>query len=457
MMSEPDNSVLTRLQRIMANPVRILAFSFAAVILLGAMVLTMPLASREGLVTPFIDALFTATSAVCVTGLVTVDTGTYWSLFGTTTILSLIQIGGLGFMSFATLTAVFMGRRLGLKERLVMQEAYNALDLKGIIRMVKYVVAFTFGVELVGALILMTQFIPSYGLGRGIYVSFFQSISAFCNAGFDLFGNYSSLTGLNDNKVILIVTMTLIAVAGLGFSVWLEIFSKRSLKQLSLHARLVISITVILIFGGALLLFLFEFNNPATLGGMSFANKLTNALFSSITPRTAGFNSIDLSGMTMASRLLTIILMFIGGSPGSTAGGIKTTAAGVLILTVITVLKGRQDPEAFGRRITKDSIYKAFAVVVLGMTIVLVTTIWMSFTEASALTSLEALIFEATSAFATVGLTEGITPGITSSSKAALILAMYFGRVGPITVLLALSRRQPPMQIKYPEGRILIG
>lgn len=457
MMSEPDNSVLTRLQRIMANPVRILALSFAAVILLGAMVLTMPLASREGLVTPFIDALFTATSAVCVTGLVTVDTGTYWSLFGTTTILSLIQIGGLGFMSFATLTAVFMGRRLGLKERLVMQEAYNALDLKGIIRMVKYVVAFTFGVELVGALILMTQFIPSYGLGRGIYVSFFQSISAFCNAGFDLFGNYSSLTGLNDNKVILIVTMTLIAVAGLGFSVWLEIFSKRSLKQLSLHARLVISITVILIFGGALLLFLFEFNNPATLGGMSFANKLTNALFSSITPRTAGFNSIDLSGMTMASRLLTIILMFIGGSPGSTAGGIKTTAAGVLILTVITVLKGRQDPEAFGRRITKDSIYKAFAVVVLGMTIVLVTTIWMSFTEASALTSLEALIFEATSAFATVGLTEGITPGITSSSKAALILAMYFGRVGPITVLLALSRRQPPMQIKYPEGRILIG
>lgn len=201
----------------------------------------------------------------------------------------------------------------------------------------------------------------------------------------------------------------------------------------------------------------FEFNNSLTLSELSFGDKLTNALFASITPRTAGFNSISVPDMTMASRLLTIILMFIGGSPGSTAGGIKTTAAGVLILTVVTVLKGRQDPEAFGRHIAKDSIYKAFAVVVLGMAIVLVATIWMSFVETAGETSMEALIFEATSAFATVGLSEGITPTISVSSRLVLILSMFFGRVGPITVLLALSRRQPPLQVTYPEGRILIG
>ncbi|MPM97514.1 Ktr system potassium uptake protein B [bioreactor metagenome] len=237
----------------------------------------------------------------------------------------------------------------------------------------------------------------------------------------------------------------------------MEIWNFKSITRLSLHAKLVLSTTLFLIFGGALLFFVFEYSNPATIGSMSFLDKVTNSMFASITPRTAGFNAISIPDMSMASRLLTIILMFIGGSPGSTAGGIKTTAISILFLTVLCVLKGRHDPEAFGRRIDKDSVFKAFAVVVIGLGIVFGVTLVMSFFESAQGTSMEALIFEATSAFATVGLSEGITPDVQFTSKAALIAGMYFGRVGPITVLLALSRQKTPAQIAYPEGKILIG
>lgn len=456
-MTLPKKVSLPKMLKIEMNPVRVLAMGFALVILLGGLLLMLPISSQTGTVTPFIDSLFVSTSAVCVTGLVTVDTGTHWTYFGKTVIISLIQIGGLGFMTFATLTAVFMGKKLGLKERLLMQEAYNAMNLQGIIKMVRYVVGFTFGVELAGALILMTQFIPMVGWAEGIYYGIFHSISAFCNAGFDLMGNFASLTGVNTNKIILTTIMTLIAVSGLGFSVWMEIWNFKSITRLSLHAKLVLSTTLFLIFGGALLFFVFEYSNPATIGSMSFLDKVTNSMFASITPRTAGFNAISIPDMSMASRLLTIILMFIGGSPGSTAGGIKTTAISILFLTVLCVLKGRHDPEAFGRRIDKDSVFKAFAVVVIGLGIVFGVTLVMSFFESAQGTSMEALIFEATSAFATVGLSEGITPDVQFTSKAALIAGMYFGRVGPITVLLALSRQKTPAQIAYPEGKILIG
>lgn len=453
----PKKISIPHLSRKSLNPVRVLALGFALVILIGAIILSLPISSASGQATPFVDSFFISTSAVCVTGLVTVDTGTHWNIFGKTIIILLIQIGGLGFMSFATLTAVLMGRKLGLKERLLMQEAYNAMNLQGIIRMVQYVVGFTFGVELIGAVILSTQFIPMFGWGKGIYYSIWHAISAYCNAGFDLFGNFNSLTLLNTNNVILITIMTLIAVAGLGFSVWIEIWNYRSIKKLSLHSKLVITTTLILIFGGAILIFLFEFSNPLTIGNMSLMDKVTNSFFASITPRTAGFNSISIPGMSMASRIITTILMFIGGSPGSTAGGIKTTAVSVLFLTALCVLRGRHDPEAFGRRIEKENVYKAFAVLVIGLSIVFGVTLWMSFFEAAKGTSVEALIFEATSAFATVGLSEGITPGIEFQSKLALISGMYLGRVGPITVLLALSRQKPPAKYQYPEGRLLIG
>lgn len=456
-MTLPKKINLPHIPKVAMNPVRVLALGFALLILVGGMILSLPVSSMTGEITPFIDSLFTATSAVCVTGLITVDTGTHWSIFGRTVIILLIQTGGLGFMSFATLTAVLMGRKLGLKERLLMQEAYNAMNLQGIIRMVKYVVGFTFAVELIGAVILSTQFIPMYGWGTGLYFSVWHSISAYCNAGFDLFGNFRSLTHLNDNKVILTTIMSLIAIGGLGFSVWIEVLNYRSSKKFSLHAKLVISTSLILILGGAFLIFIFEFTNPLTMAGMSLIDKVTNSFFASITPRTAGFNSISISGMTMASRIITGILMFIGGSPGSTAGGIKTTAVSVLFFTVLCVLRGRHDAEAFGRRIEKENVYKAFAVIVIGLAIVFGVTLMMSFFESAKGTSVEALVFEATSAFATVGLTEGITPGIEFPSKLALISGMYLGRVGPITVLLALSRQKPPAKYQYPEGRILIG
>lgn len=446
-----------KLPEVEMNPVRVLALGFAAVIFLGGLILSLPFATQSGESTPFLDSLFISTSAVCVTGLVTVDTATYWNYFGKTVIITLIQIGGLGFMSFATIAAVFLGKKLGLKDRLLMQEAYNAMSLQGIIKMVRYVVFFTFGVELAGALILMTQFVPMYGWGRGIYYGFFHAISAFCNAGFDLMGNYTSLTGVNTNKVIVFTIAALIVIAGLGFSVWIEIWNFKSLKRLSLHAKLVLSTTAVLVFGGAVLFFIFEYHNPVTLGSMGILDKVNNALFASVTPRTAGFNTLSIPDMAMASRMLTVILMFIGGSPGSTAGGIKTTAISVLFLTVLCVVRGRHDPEAFGRRIDKENVFKAFAVVVIGLGIVAGVSLWMSFFEAPQGATMEQLIFEATSAFATVGLTEGITPGLQSGSKIALILGMYFGRVGPITVMLALSKQKSPAQIRYPDGKILIG
>ncbi len=439
------------------NPVQVLSAGFALVILAGGIILSLPISSASGLPTPFIDSLFTSTTSICVTGLVTLDTGTHWSLFGKTVIMLLIQTGGLGFMTFATITAVFLGRKLGLKNRLVMQEAYNTFNIQGIIKMVKYVISFTLGLEGIGALILMTQFIPIYGWGTGIYFGIFHSISAFCNAGIDLIGDFRSVTIFNTNKILLITIMTLIVVGGLGFSVWIEIWNFKSLRKLSFHAKIVITTSLILMFGGAFFLFIFEFNNPATMQGMSLFDKVVNAMFSSITPRTAGFNSISTSEMSMGGRILTMLLMFVGGSPGSTAGGIKTTALGVLFLTVISILKGRDDPEAFGKRLEKATVHKAFAVFTIGLVIVFSVTFILAFAEAGTTISFENIFYEAISAFATVGLTQGITPELHSVSKAALMAGMYLGRVGPLTVMLALSRHKNPAKLTYPEGKILIG
>lgn len=446
-----------KIHKINMNPVQILTVGFALLILLGSLLLMLPISTLSGKSTPFIDALFISTSSVCVTGLVTVDTATHWNYFGKTVIMMLIQIGGLGFMSFATIAAVLMGKKIGLRDRLLMQEAYNALNLQGIIRMVRYVIAFTFGVELIGAAILSTQFIPMYGVAKGLYFSIFHAISAFCNAGFDLIGNFSSMTTLSSNPVILWTLSLIIIAAGLGFSVWMDLWSFKPLNKLSLHSKLVLSTTAVLVFGGFILFFIFEFNNPLTFGGMNLFDKVTNAMFASVTPRTAGFNAVSVADMSMTSRLLTIILMFIGGSPGSTAGGVKTTGISVLFLTVLCVIRGRHDPEVFGRRIDKRYVYKAFAIVALALTLVLGVTMWMSYFESGKGTNMETLIFEATSAFATVGLSEGITPGLHTGSKIGLIFGMYLGRVGPVTVLLALSRQKPPAQISYPEAKILIG
>ncbi|MFD3156120.1 TrkH family potassium uptake protein [Haloimpatiens sp. FM7330] len=437
------------------TPVQILALGFAAVIVIGSILLSLPVASRSGTRTPFIDCIFTSTSAVCVTGLITLNTSVHWSYFGKTVIMVLIEIGGLGFMAFATMFSLILGKRITLKERLVMQEAMNSFSLQGLVKMARYILTFTFLTQAMGALLLSTQFIPQYGISKGIYYSIFHSISAFCNAGFDLTGN--SLVPYSNNAVIMLTISALVIVGGLGFYVWSEIYNYKKIKRLSLHSKFVITMTVFLIVGGAILMFLFEINNPGTIKDKNVGEKILSSFFAAVTPRTAGFNSISTSDMTTAGKFLTMILMFIGGSPGSTAGGIKTATAGVLLMTVVSVIRGKDETEIFKRRINKDIIYRAFSIVVMSVGLVVTVTMILSITENGA--PFEYLIYEATSAFGTVGLTLGLTPKLSAIGKIVIALTMYAGRVGPLTLALALAKnkRKKASSIKYPEDKILVG
>ncbi|MBM6860370.1 Trk family potassium uptake protein [Clostridium saudiense] len=435
--------------------VQILALGFLAVILIGGIILTLPISSASGESTNFLDALFTSTSAVCVTGLITLDTGTHWSMFGQTIIMFLIEIGGLGFMSFTTLIAIILGKKITLRDRLILQDAMNTFNIQGLVKMVQYVLTFTITVQLSGALLFSTQFIPEYGIGKGLFYSLFHSISAFCNAGFDLFGNFSSLTNYSSNWVVLLVVSALIIIGGIGFAVWIEIYNFKSIKKLSLHSKMVILVTAILLVGGTILMFIFEHNNPNTLANMSMGDKIVNSFFAAVTPRTAGFNSISTAGMTNAGNFLTILLMFIGGSPGSTAGGIKTTTIGVLLVTVICVIRGRDDAEVFKKRFPKELIYKAFTLFFIGGVLIIGATMLLSYTEQGA--SFLSLLYETTSAFGTVGITLGLTQQLTEIGKVLIMIMMYLGRVGPLTVVLSLMRNKKNNGVRYPEGKILIG
>ena len=435
--------------------VQILALGFLGVILVGALILTLPISTTKGESTNFLDALFTATSAVCVTGLIVVDTGTYWNAFGQTVIMILIEIGGLGFMSFTTLIAIILGKKITLRERLILQDAMNTFNIQGLVKMVRYVLIFTVSVQFFGALLFSTQFVPEYGLGKGIFYSIFHSISAFCNAGFDILGKFNSLTSYNSNAVVILVASALIIIGGLGFTVWSELYSSKSLRKVSLHSKMVILMTVVLVVGGTLLMFLFENNNINTIADMSFIDKVMNSFFASVTPRTAGFNSIPTDGMTTAGKFLTIILMFIGGSPGSTAGGIKTTTIGILIVTIVCVIQGREDAEVFKRRFSKDLVYKAFTLIFIGLSLVIVVTMLLSYTEKGV--SFIALFYETVSAFGTAGLTLGLTSELSNIGKVLIIFMMYLGRVGPLTVVLSITKKRKNSGIKYPEGKILIG
>ena len=447
------------LSRIKIKPVQVLALGFLAVLLIGTGMLMLPISTATGEKTSFIDALFTSTSAVCVTGLTTVDTAGHWSYFGKTVIIFLIQIGGLGFMSFATLFALILGKRVSLKERLILQEAVNATYISGIVKLVKYILSFTFAIEGIGALILSTQFIPKYGFFKGIYFSIFHAISAFCNAGFDLIGD--SLRPYQGNIVIILTISALIIIGGIGFAVLLDIFNASQSTRLYTHTKFVLVLTVILLVTGTVFIFIMEYNNPETIGNMKFGGKLLNSFFASVSSRTAGFYSVSLSSLTTGSIFLYFILMFIGGSPGSTAGGVKTTTIGLICLTVISGLRGKEDTELFKRRVSKDVIYKAFSILFLSLIIVVTITMLLSNTEADTLVNgelvpLESIIFEAISAFGTVGVTLGITPYLSFVGKLLIILTMYIGRVGPITLVMAITRQKKKNagNIKYPEAKI---
>lgn len=435
--------------------VQILTLGFILVILIGALILTLPICTTSGESTNFLDAIFTATSAVCVTGLIVVDTGTYWNMFGQTVIMILIEIGGLGFMSFTTLIAIIFGKKITLRERLILQDAMNTFNIQGLVKMVKYVLLFTVSVQFFGALLFSTQFVPEYGLKTGVFYSIFHSVSAFCNAGFDILGEFSSLTSYNSNAVVILVASALIIIGGLGFTVWNELYTTKSIKRISLHAKMVILVTAVLIIGGTILMFVFEHNNPNTMAEMSVVDKIMNSFFASVTPITAGFNSIPTDGMTTAGKFLTIILMFIGGSPGSTAGGIKTTTIGIVFITVLCVIRGREDSEVFKKRFNKDLVYRAFTLIFIGFILVVSVTMLLSYTEKGA--SFISLLYETVSAFGTAGLTIGLTTKLSTIGKILIIFMMYLGRVGPLTVALSLTKKKVNPGIKYPEGKILIG
>lgn len=437
------------------NAVQVLAMGFLIVILAGGILLSLPISSADGNSTNFLDAVFTSTSAVCVTGLVTLDTGTHWNTFGQIIILMLIEIGGLGFMSVTTFVAILLGKKITLRDRLIMQEAMNTFGIQGLVKMVKYVVILTVSVQLLGAVVLSSQFIPQFGVAKGIFYGIFHSASAFCNAGFDLLGNFNSVTGYSNNFTVILTLSVLIILGGLGFTVLLELINYKRTRRLSVNSKMVLFMTGILIFCGTIVLFILEYNNAETIGNMNMGQKILNSFFSAISPRTAGMNSVSTDGMTISSKFVTIILMMIGGSSGSTAGGIKTATIGVLVFTVISVLKGREDTEAFGRRFSKETVYKAFTITFIGIIIVVCVTMILTIVQKDS--SFINLFYEAASALGTAGLTTGVTQKLTTIGKIVIMITMYFGRVGPLTVFVAILNRKKKSAYKYAEGKILIG
>lgn len=437
---------------------RIIAIAFALIILLGALLLTLPAASRTGISCGFRPALFTATSATCVTGLVLYDTWTQWSPFGQIVIICLIQIGGLGFMSAATLFVFLLRRRIGLKQRLIMAQALSVSDMDGIVRLQKTVLAGSFTVEAIGAFILTLRFLPEYGFARAITWGIFHSISAFCNAGFDIFGALNpgvSLMEFQSDPIVLLTLSGLIIVSGLGFIVWEEIAEKRSFRKFSVYTKLVLVTTAALLLAGWVLTLLLEWDNPATLGPMPVWEKLLNGFFQSVTLRTAGFASVDQALLTEGGKAVAIVLMLVGGSSGSTAGGLKTVTFVVMLLFVISRARGKRNICVFKRTIPQEQVLDAMTIASIMITlavaggIFIVATSDIGFTDA---------LYETISALATVGLTAGATGKLSIPAQILIIVFMYFGRVGVLTISFGfLMGDRAQERFRYAETNLLIG
>ncbi|MGL5041553.1 MAG: TrkH family potassium uptake protein [Culicoidibacterales bacterium] len=431
---------------------QVLLIGYASVVLTGSLLLMLPIAQVNGGI-KFIDALFTAMSATCVTGLVVLDTGTQWTFFGQAIILLLIQIGGLGILAFITTIQIIARQKINLKQRLIIQQDVGGFDLKGMVKFVQRIIFITFIIEGTGALLLATQFIPMYGLGKGIWYSIFHSISAFCNAGFDVFGGFKSLTTFQENPVILYTLAGLIVSGGLGFFVFLDLAGKINKHKITFHTRLVLCATGALLITGILVIGIAEFNGPM-LSHLSGWDRFNNIVFMAITPRTAGFTSVPLTEIALPTAILTIFLMFIGGSPGSTAGGIKTTTFAVIVLSLYSTIRHRKEPEVFYRKISAETLRIAHTNISLCVMLVCMAILIMTFTE----TNFDALAiaFEAVSAFGTVGSSLDMTPFLTSYGKIVIICLMFLGRVGPLTFALSVLREHKG-NITYPDGRVLIG
>ena len=435
------------------SPSQLIALTFAGLILAGALLLMLPFAGREGAGLSFVDALFTATSASCVTGLVVVDTGTYFSTFGQLVIIALIQLGGLGLVLFATLFSVLLRKKIDLQSRLNIQASLNQDELDGVVRMSLKIAKYTAVIEGFFGTVLAFRFWPQFGV-RGIYYGYWHAVSAFCNAGFDLFGHYQSLTAFVGDPVVNLSIGLLIILGGLGFAVMGDVLQKRNFQRLKLHSKMVLTVTGLLIGIGMIGFALLESRNPATLGSLSIGDAFWASFMQSVSPRTAGFNSVDLNSLRVPTMIFTIFLMFIGASPASTGGGIKTTTFALLLLNIWQVVRGKSECEIFGRRIGEETLFQAFAITSLSL-------LWVAFATL-ALTCLEdtsflAAAFEVVSAYATVGLSTGLSQHIGTASKIILILSMYAGRVGFMTFALALAANKPSGHIHYPKEHIIIG
>lgn len=436
---------------------QIIILGFLGVILTGTVLLMLPFATREFGGASFMDALFTATSATCVTGLVVEDTATYWSGFGQAVILTLIQIGGMGVVTLAVAITIISGKKIGLMQRSTMQESIAAPQVGGIVRLTRFIVTTTLGIELLGAVCMFPVFYKDFGLGKGIWYSIWHSVSAFCNAGFDLMGvreHYSSLVSYADNPLINVVIMLLIITGGIGFLTWNDIRThKWHLRKYRMQSKIVFVVTAILLVVPALYFYFIEFSYPQW-AWLTGKQRLWGALFQAVTPRTAGFNTLDLTKMSEPGQAIMTILMLIGGSPGSTAGGMKTTTIAVLILSMLSVFGRREHVEVFDRRVASETVKYASAVLIMYLLFCLGGGILISSIEH--LPILEC-IFEAGSAIGTVGLTLGLTPGLSTASHIILTVLMYFGRVGGLTVVFAAVSGTKPNVSKAPKEKITVG
>ena len=434
---------------------QILSLGFAMLILLGGLLLSLPIASRSGSGVPFLSALFTSTSATCVTGLVVYGTWTQFSYFGQAVILLLIQIGGLGFMAVAILFSLAIGRRIGLRERSLLAEAVSSMQVGGVVRLVRRMLIGTALFEGTGTLLLAIRFVPIFGMGQGIWFSVFHSVSAFCNAGFDLMGvrsPFSSLTSFYDDPLVILTIAVLIVTGGIGFVVWNDLIESRfRFKDLHLHTRVVLFSTVVLLLIGTIAFAALEYDG--TMRSMNPGIRMLSAFFQSVTPRTAGFNSLDIASLSDGSKFVTMLLMFIGAAPGGTGGGIKVTTFAVMAASVLSQLRAREDVNLFHFRLEAEAIRRAFC----GVAVYLAMTAGGILILCAQGQPLTAAAFEALSAIGTVGLTTGITPTLPAMSKIAIILLMYAGRVGSLTVFMAVAQQKNTGKLKNPAGKIIVG